>query len=251
MINSGRVVQLIIFVTFAAYYYYAMRAFIATGRFSMRPLRAVQTMEEAVGRATEMGRPIHWTFGAGTMNGQIFAGFNLLGYTARLCAKYETRLLVSIRLPEIVPMCEEIVRRAYVDEGRPDAFRPEDLRFWGTSHNPAMIGLIAREKPAGNFIIGNLFHESVLALEAGALVGAIQVGGTMNTHQLPFIAAGSDAIFIGAEMFAASAHISRNPVMVGTVMAEELIKKTSVVLMVIGILAATAGNTDLVTLLQR
>jgi hypothetical protein len=249
--NPGRVVEFLVLVVFMGYFWYAANQFKKTGKFSIRHLAALDTLEEAVGRSTEMGRPVHWSFGAYMqVDAQIFAGFAILGHLARLCARYGTRCIVSIYWPEIVPMCEEIVHNAFVAEGKPEEYRPDDIRFWGGSHNQAMIGTIAREKPGGNFIIGNLGHESVLSLEAGARVGAIQVGGTMNTHQLPFIAAGCDSIFIGAEMFAAGAQIKSTPVNVASVMAEEIIKEAALVLMIIGSVMVTMGDKSLMNLLK-
>lgn len=251
MFNTGRIIEFLILALFVACYHCAVRRFRNTGAARMRSFAALDTMVEAVGRATELGRPVHFTFGTGALDSQHFAAFNILSYLAKVCAKYDTRLVVTIQLPEVFPMCEEIVRRAFSDEGKADKYRPDDLHFAGESHNPHMIGTIAREEPAGNFCIGNLFHESVLCLEAGARVGAIQVGGTNNTHQLPFIAAGCDSIFIGAEMYAASAQISGDPIHVGSVLAEEVVKYAGVVLMIAGVLLTTAGNSSLITLLGK
>jgi hypothetical protein len=247
----GRTVQFLIFAIFVVWYYISMERFKKTGRVYIREFVALDTMAEAVGRATELGKPTFFTFGTGALDAQHFAAFNILGYLAKLCAKYDTRVIVALQLPETFPMVEEIVKSAFLAEGKADKYRPDDIRFFGDSHNPAMIGIIAREQPAGNFMIGNLFHESVLGLEAGARVGAIQVTGSMNTHQLPFMAAGSDAMFIGSEMFAASAQISRSPIQVGSVLAEELIKYAGVVLMIIGCLATVIGDKTLPTLLLK
>jgi hypothetical protein len=79
---------------------------------------------------------------------------------------------------------------------------------------------------------------------------AIQVAGTANTHQLPFIAAGCDSIFIGAEMFAAATQIEPTPVRVGSTYAEDWITRTMVVLMIIGSLMVTFGSDALIRLMK-
>jgi len=249
--NKNVYFHLFVLVAFIATFYYTANRFRRGGKFSIRPLDAIPKMEEAVGRATEMGRPVHFSYGMGAFDAQYFAAFTLLEYAAGLCAKYDTRLIISIYLPEVVPMTEEVVRKAYTDAGKIESYRPDDIRFWGGSHNPAMIGLISREQVAANFMIGSLFHESILGIEAAARNNAIQVMGTANTHQLPFIAAGCDAIFIGAEMFAAAAHLQPNPVRVGSVFAEDWLTRLMVLLMAIGAVLATFGNTSLSALLKR
>jgi len=248
--NKNVYFQFFVLVAFIAIFYYTGNRFKRGGKFSIRNLDAISKMEEAVGRATEMGRPTHWSYGMGAFDAQYFAAFTLLEYAAALCAKYDTRMIVSIYLPEVVPMTEEIIRKAYTEAGKPDKYRPEDIRFWGGSHNPAMIGTISREQVAGNFMIGSLFHESILSLEAAARYNAIQVMGTSNTHQLPFIAAGCDAIFIGAEMFAAAAQLQPTPVRVGSVCAEDWTTRLMIGLMAVGALLATMGDVTLKNLMK-
>lgn len=249
--NAGVTVHLLVLVSFIAIFYVAADAFKKTGKFSARKFDAIGKMEEAIGRATEMGKPVFWSYGNGAFDAQYLAAFVLLEYAASLCAKYDTRMIVGIYLPEVVPMSEEVIRKAYIEQGKLESWHPEDVRFWGGSHNPAMIGTISREQVAGNFMIGSLFHESVLSIEAAARYNAIQVMGTSNTHQLPFIAAGCDAIFIGAEMFAAAAQLEPTPVRVGSVRAADTVTTVFVLLMVIGALLVTAGNTSLKTLILK
>ncbi len=249
--NEGVTVNLIVFAIFVGVFYFASAQFKKTGKFSARKFDALGKMEEAIGRATEMGKPVHWSYGMGAFDAQYLAAFVLLEYAASLCAKYDTRMIISIYLPEVVPMTEEILRKAYTEQGKLDSLHPEDVRFWGGSHNPAMIGTISREQVAGNFMIGSLFHESVLSIEAAARYNAIQVMGTQNTHQLPFIAAGCDAIFIGAEMFAAAAQLEPTPVRVGSVWAADVLNGVFVVLMILGALLVTVGNTSLKTLIVK
>jgi len=251
LFNQRVIFQFCVLAAFIATFYYTGERFRRGFKFGIRPLDALAKMEEAVGRATEMGKPIHWSYGAGALDAQHFAAFTLLEYAARLCAKYDTRMIVSIQLPEVVPMTEEIIRKAYQEADKMDSFRPEDIRFWGGSHNPAMIGTISREQVAANFMIGNLFHESILGIEAAARYNAIQVGGTTNTHQLPFLAAGCDSMFIGAEMFAASAHLQPNPTRVGSVCAEDWVTRVMVAAMVVGTILVTAGNKVLADLMRK
>ncbi len=249
--NPGVSFNLIVLAMFVVTFYFASDRFRKGGKFSIRNLPAVAKMEEAIGRATEMGRPVHWTYGAGSFDAQHLAAFSLLEYAASLCAKYDTRLIVSVYLPEVVPMTDAIIRKAYTDAGKLNSYRPEDVRFFGESHNAAMIGAIARDKAAANFMIGSLFYESVLGIEASAQQEAIQVGGTANTHQLPFVAAGMDEILIGAEMFAAATQISPNPVRVGSTTAEDWVTRLMVAAMAIGAIMVTFGNTALATLMKR
>ena len=67
---------------------------------------------------------------------------------------------------------EEIIRQSYLEAGRPDAFNPDDVRFlsdWQFGYTMGCAGIIAREKPAANFLIGYFYAESLILAESGAL----------------------------------------------------------------------------------
>ena len=81
--------------------------------YKRQPLEGVEKIKEGVGRAVEMGRPVHWSYGTGAFDAQHMAAFSLLSYTAKLCAEYDCRLIVSIALPELAPMTQEIINKAY------------------------------------------------------------------------------------------------------------------------------------------
>ncbi len=248
--KTGSGFHLLVLIAYIAIFVYASSRFRRTGEVYVRELEGVKKIEEGIGRAVEMGRPVHWSYGTGAFDAQHMAAFSLLSYAAKLCAQYDCRMILSIALPELVPMTDEIIRKAYSEAGKPNQYNPDDIRFLGSSHNAAMIGTIAREKVAANFMFGSLFYESVLGVEAAAMNNAIQVAGTANTHQLPFIAAGCDSIFIGAEMFAAATQIEPTPVRVGSTYAEDWITRTMVVLMIIGSLMVTFGSDALIRLMK-
>ena len=116
-------------------------------------------------------------------------------------------------------VCQEITKQAYVEAGKPDLYK-DDSNFFITSdqfsYTAAVDGIMLREKPAANFFMGSYFAESLLLTETGASTGAIQIAGTDSDHQLPFFVTTCDYTLIGEELYAASAYLSREPVLVGT-----------------------------------
>ena len=251
LLSSGRFVQLLVLCLFTACSFIFTSRHKKAGGFEIRPLPAVQALTEAVGRATEVGRPVHFTFGSGSLDAQTFAGFSVLAEVAGLCARYNCRLIVSNALAAVHPASEEIVRQAYANAGTREAYNPSNVRFLGGgSYNAAVIGTLEREHVAASIMVGSLFYESVLFIEAAERVGAIQIGGTMNTHQLPFVAAGCDYSLVGAEMFAASAYLSKDPVQVGWLMSEEVCKVLALTAIAVGAALASLGSTVLTRILR-
>ena len=204
----------------------------------IRKLAGLEAVDEAIGRATEMGRPVHFSVGLGTVSASAtFAGWAALGYVAKMCAQYDTKLINSNCNYLVMAINEEIIRQAYLEAGRPDAFNPDDVRYLSPSqfgYATGVLGIFQREKPAANFMIGYFYAESLLFAEGGYLSGAIQIAGTTNTTQLPFFMAACDYTLLGEEIFAASAYLSKEPVLVGSVVGQDLGKILTFAVIVIG-----------------
>jgi hypothetical protein len=205
----------------------------------------LDAMDEAIGRATEMGRPVHYSPGIGDLqNAQTMASFASLGYVARECAKYDTHLIVTNRISVVYPITEEIVKQAYIQEGKPDSFNPDDVRFYSEdqfAYASACVGLMVRERPAANILIGGFWAESLIFAEVGSQVGAIQIAGTANTHQIPFFVAACDYCLIGEEIYAAGAYLSKDPVLMGALIGQDWGKMFAVLAVIVGAVLATTS----------
>ena len=96
-----------------------------------------------------------------------------------------------------------------------------------------------REKPATNIYMGYYFAESLILAETGAMSGAIQIAGTDAITQLPFFVVACDYTIIGEELYAASAYISRDPKLVGSIKGQDYMKLTLAICLFVGIISAT------------
>lgn len=252
IIRDGRLSLLVFFVIMMAAAWQSLRRFRRTGTLPIRRLPGLDAIDEAVGRITEMGRPAAFVQGTGPLDAQSFASFEIMRYAAEQVAKHDARMIICNALPETQPITEEIVRGAYRQAGREEAYNPDDVRYLAdTSLRAAVLGIFQREKVAATFLFGNYYHESLIFAEAGNVIGAMQISGTANTHQLPFFVACCDYTLIGEEIFAAGAYLSRNPAQVGSLVAQELGKFIAVGLIVVGALLVTAGNNFIVELIKR
>lgn len=218
----------------------------------LRRIPGLDAVDEAIGRATELGKPILYLTGAGDMSEpSTVAAAVILGRVARRVAAYETDLLVPHRDPIVMAVCQEITKQAYLEAGKPDAFK-EDSNFFITtdqfSYTAAVDGIMLRKRPAANFFMGSYFAESLLLTETGASTGAIQIAGTDSDHQLPFFVTTCDYTLIGEELYAASAYLSREPVQLGTLRGQDIGKACVLGALGLGTLVATASvmlGTDL------
>jgi hypothetical protein len=80
---------------------------------------------------------------------------------------------------------------------------------------------MVREKPATNLFLGHFWAESLVLAETGAATGAIQIAGTDSVFQLPFFITACDYTLIGEELYAASAYLSKEPLLMGSLKGQD------------------------------
>jgi len=224
----------------------------------LRRIAGLDSIEEAVGRATEMGRPVHFSPGIGGITDnsapQTFAGLSVLQFVTELTAKYNTELIVTIRVAVVFPIAQETVRQAYLAAGKPDMFKEDTVRFLSSeqfAYASAVMGIFFRREVAANIMMGAFWAESLLFAEAGAQAGAIQVSGTAALSQLPFFVAACDYTLLGEELYAAGAYLAKDRVRIGSIAAQDYIKLGVMVYLLLGAVFASAGVNVLKDLVSK
>ncbi|MCK4305651.1 MAG: fibronectin type III domain-containing protein [Candidatus Eisenbacteria sp.] len=215
------------------------------GKPFIRKLAGLEAVSEAVGRATEMGRPILFVPGIQDMNDiQTVAGITILGHIGRTVAEYDSRLVVPTSRALVMTTARETVREAYLSAGRPDSYNENDI-YYVTDEQFGYVagvnGYMVREKPATCFYMGAFFAESLILAETGNSIGAIQVAGTAMPAQLPFFVAACDYTLIGEELFAASAYLSGDPKQLGSIKGQDVGKLLGMASIVLGVLISSLG----------
>jgi hypothetical protein len=229
--------------------YFLDRARRAPRRMYIRRIPGIDAMEEAIGRSTEMGRPVLYVPGIEEIQDiQTVAGLLILGHVAEVAARYETEIRVACMIPLVMVVGEEIVRQGFYNAGRPEAHRPQNVQFISSEQfafAAGVNGIIMREKPATNIFLGRFYGESLVLAEAGFVNRSIQIAGTAELTQLPFFIAACDYTIIGEELFAVSAYLSRDPRELSSLKATDLVKVVVLVLIVVGTVLNTLGVWDL------
>ncbi len=175
----------------------------------IRPLAGVKAIEDAIGRATEMGKPCIYSAGIGMIEEvATLASISILSKISETVAEYGSRMIVPNFDPIVYSVTDEVIKNAYLKVGRPDAYKSEDVYFLTQrqfAYASGISGLMAREKPAANFFLGYFMAESLILAEAGSMTGAIQIAGTDSISQIPFFIVACDYTLIGEELYAAGA----------------------------------------------
>jgi len=218
----------------------------------IRKIAGLEAVDEAVGRATEMGKKIFYIPGTQDMdNVQTIAGLAILGRVAKLTAEYEARIDVPVSRSLVMVTAREVVKEAYLNAGRPDSYN-DDMVYYLTDdqfgYAAGIDGLVVRQKPATIFYQGAFYAESLILAETGNSIGAIQIAGTAMPAQLPFFVAACDYTLIGEELFAASAYLSREPKLLGSLKGQDMGKAAIILALLLGFIIEITGLFDFATL---
>lgn len=210
----------------------------------MREIPGLKAVEDAIGRATEMARPLLFTpgWGGDIQRPTTIASMNILSHVADHTARYNCRLIYPTHDPVIMTVAQEVIRESYSGSGFSDRYREDDIQYVSSSqfgYAAAVDGLIARLKPAAIFLLGTFEAESLIFAETGNAAGAIQIAGTDSTIQLSFFIVACDYTLIGEELFVASGYLSQDKSILASVRAQDLMKILIVVLLIIAVVWAT------------
>ena len=203
----------------------------------IREIPGIKAMEEAIGRATEMGQPVLFVPGILDFNEvETIAGINVLGHVSKLTAEYETELNVPVSKSIVMEAAREMCKDSYLQAGRPDLYHNDMVYFLAAdqfSYAAGINGYMLREKPAACFYQGKFFAESLLLAETGNSIGAIQIAGTGSSSQIPFFVTACDYTLIGEEFLTASAILSDKPDLKGSIRGQDVIKLIAIAGMVV------------------
>lgn len=211
----------------------------------IRKIPGLNAIDEAVGRATEMGRPTLFIPGITGLDIQTLQALSILKHVSSIAAKYRTRVIVPTADSVVFTVAQEISKDAYSSHGVPEQYNPDDTRYLSDDQfafASGVVGILNREKVASNIMFGYFAAESLVLAETGHQSGAIQVAGTAQIDQIPFFLTTCDYTIIGDEFYAVSAYLSREPTLLGSLVGQDLCKAVVITIVVAGVITATLAS---------
>ena len=210
-------------------------------KFPIRKIPGLEAMKEAVGRATEMGRPSLFCIGVSNMDHpETFASMPILRHIAKVGAKLRNRLIIPICSERTITLQQMAYREACQSVGELRSYNPGDIRFFpGGQFYFAVTAMsyMLKERPAACFYFGYWEAESLMLSETGNAIGAMQIAGTSQLYQVPFFIAACDYVIIGEEFFAVSAKLSEEPILSGSLFGQDVVKILILMAVIIGTIA--------------
>ncbi len=255
-VTSGRVLGLLLDIALLLLVIYYMRS---KKEIHLRRVPGLDAIEEAIGRAAEMGKPVVSSFGiAGSgFDYWTLAGLAILSHVAEICVKSGVRLIVPTGGSDasliVRPVAEEIVRTAYVVQGKPDEFNPDDVPFLSGqqyAYVGGYVGILQRARPAAVIMSGYHASDAMNIAETSNAIGAITISSGAYVSNTAALACASDYILIGEESPAAGAYLSKDPAQRASIRVQDIYKGLAIGLMILGLVLFAAGSDVIVRLLQ-
>lgn len=207
----------------------------------IRRISGLNAIDDAVGRATEMGRPILMVPGIGALDAVAVQAVNIFAQVTKSAAQFSTPIKLCCANAAVYAVAQEVIRDVYQQQGMSDRYSIDSVQYISDQQfafAAGVSGMILREKVAATFLLGAFYAESLIFAETSNSIGAIQVAGSTQTSQTPFFIAACDYVLIGDEFYAASAYLTREPVLVGSLVGQDWCK----ILMTCAILGGVMVN---------
>lgn len=194
----------------------------------LRPLTGMEELPGLVGRSAETGQPLHVSVGVAGVGGvttaETWAGLSVLEKLADEAAACGTPLMVTVADATILPVAQDILRRAYTRNGNPEGYDPTQVHLVSPdsmAYAAGVAGILEREALTANVMIGSFGDEYLLMGETGARLGVRQIVGAADPRTLAFVYASADQTLMGEEMFAGGAYTRRLPIQIASLIAED------------------------------
>jgi len=242
--QSGKISAFIIMaIMFALTIYYMRRKELPY----IRRVAAIDAVDQAIGRATELGKPIVCSVGVSNPGTSTMAALSVLQYVSRACVRNDVDVLVPLGGSENYTtheLAREVVETQYRLEGKPERYNPDHLPFLSArqfSWASAYVGMLIRTKAAANILMGGQLASAVYMAEVANSIGCLQISTAGYLSNIACLAVASDYIMIGEEAMAAGAYLSKDTVQLASIKTQDIMKYFEILAIVAGTLLTTFG----------
>jgi len=123
-------------------------------------------------------------------------------------------------------------------------YNPDNVRYLSEvsrAYSAGVMSILMNENVGAGIFLGSYHHAGLMVVETANKVGAMTVGGTDSISQLCWFVAGCDYSLLGEEIYALGAYIGKNPVAIGAIAGQDLIKLGILLIMLVGVLLTQVG----------
>ena len=220
--------------------------------YPLKSLPGIDAISDGIGRAIETGRSVLYLLGrrgvSGTDSAETLAGLGILSHVSKIVAEKGADMIVVASFSEIVAIAQATLKEAYLLAGKPEEYNPSMVYFipgkggqWG--YHLSVMGMIHRLKPAATFLLGGFKSDALMCVENARKVGSFIISGTgaASIPQMPYFMTHSDYFMMGEEFLATGAYVSNDPVQMGSIGGQDIIRGILIIIAIISIFLGPFG----------
>ena len=184
----------------------------------VRPLPAFERLPAELGSSAESGAPLHFAIGSGDLGGDrtlsSIASLQILEGLAASAAAYGTPPIVTVGDPTLLPLAQDILRRAYARQGTPKQFEPATVRFVAAQpvvYAAGAADVAAHEGIHGNVLAGSFEEEVSLIAHGAEARGLVQTAASDGLRALGALYPASTLLAAGEELYAGPTQVGDSP----------------------------------------
>ncbi len=218
-------------------------------RPSMRSLPAFQDLRDEAGYAAESGGAIHIALGNGGLYGEdvitSLAGLQVVEALADATVSYSAPPVITVGDPTLLPLAQDIVRRAYERNGIIELYNPDRVRFVAPSPVAYAAGaahIVTTEHVTANMMAGAFGTEVSLITDAGARRDLPQLAAAAAPRAIGALYPATDRLAVGEELYAAGAQMTGERRYLVSLVAQDVLRMILVLAILGTALAAFLGN---------
>jgi hypothetical protein len=186
-----------------------------SSRVRIRPLTSFQDLRSETGRAAEGGGTIHIAIGNGGLIGEntitSLAALEVVEELADTAVLYNAPPIITVGDPTLLPLAQDILRRAYERHDLAKRYDPDQVRFVAPSpvaYAAGAANIIMTEDVMSNAMIGTFGAEVSLITDAGARCDLPQLAAAAAPSALGALYPATDRLAVGEELYAAGAQMT-------------------------------------------
>lgn len=222
-----------------------------SSRVKIRPLTSFQDLRGEAGRAAESGGTIHIALGNGGLIGEdavtSMAALEVVEELADTAILYNAPPIITVGDPTLLPLAQDILRRAHERHGLVKRYNPDQVRFIAPSpvaYAAGAASVVMTENVMSNAMIGAFGAEVSLLVDAGARRDLPQLAAAASPNAIGALYPATDRLAVGEELFAAGAQMVEKRRYTISLQAQDILR-----LILAGFIAVTAALAFVVSLL--
>jgi hypothetical protein len=141
--------------------------------------------------------------------------------------------------PTLLPLAQDAIRRPYGADREEATGAIRQVRWIApepAAYAAGVMDILGTEGVDANVMVGAFGDEYLLMGEAASRRKITQVGGASDPNVLPFVYITADQTLMGEDMYAAGAYLGRKPWHIGSLLAQDFMR-WSIVIVIVALVA--------------